>query len=296
MRERVLGGLGFLAVVALGVGLLGRLAPPVVAYAAFNLPGTAAEQLAAAAGALDAALAKGGSGITFQAVQRTTEYAKPDGPRIGLTAPEDPRKVIAEVDEYYIGGITSRGALTDTAFWMDMRLGPAKDKAADAAGPLVFRVLERDGALWRDDGDGWYGIKADESPGTGMDPTSARLLPTLLRSMSDVRAIEPTLVDGQYLVGARGIAQVDDYPGVLAADGKAFTEGTFEITYWLDERGRLARLETRVRNLLQPTYDLVSETLVTFGYGATGDPPEPTPTMAPRPLPTSEPGSIQVGS
>lgn len=77
VRERLLGGLGLLVAVVLAGGLP-RLAPPLAAYAAISLPGTATDQLGVAADALEAALAKGGSGLTFEVVQRNTLHASND--------------------------------------------------------------------------------------------------------------------------------------------------------------------------------------------------------------------------
>lgn len=296
MRERLLGGFGLLAAVLLAGGLSSRLGPPVqVAYAAFTLPGSATEQLAVAADALEAAMAKGGTGLTFEVIQRNTIYAKPGGPLISVRDEADHARVVAELEESYINALVSRGAVTADAFWMEMRLSPGEDPDPDfAASGLFAKVLERGGVIWRDDGDGWY--ETDVSPGTGMDPASARLLPRLLRSMADVSSLQPEVREGRLLPGVRGIAKVDDYPGVVASDGQAFTSPTFEIRYWLDEAGRVVRLETSASNLNQTVYDLVSETIITFGYGAPGDPPEPSPTMGLRPPAADEPEAAEVGS
>jgi hypothetical protein len=284
-----------LLTVAIALIVLARANGPNPLWLRGGGPGTlTTEQLqAGAATAFEAALAKGGGGITFQVVQRNTLYAKPSGPPIELRSESDQSQVLGTVDAYYVSGIVSTGAITDSAFWMRMRRGPAKDEAPDfAAGELFFSVLERDGVLWRNDGDGWY--QTDASPGTGMDPITARKLPGLLRALQAATSLEPTVVDNRLLVGVSGITKVDDYPGVIAADGKDFTDATFEVECWFDDAGRLVQLNARARNLNQTTYDLVSQTVVTFGYGNVGTPPEPTPTMAPQPLPIHEPGDIDV--
>jgi hypothetical protein len=83
VRERLLGVVGLLCATVLA-GSMGRFAAgPTPAYAAFTLPGTATDQLAVAADALEAAMAKGGSGLTFEVVQRNTLHAKAGGPLIG---------------------------------------------------------------------------------------------------------------------------------------------------------------------------------------------------------------------
>lgn len=253
-----------------------------------------ADQLrSVAATTLDAALAKGGSGLTFEVVQRNTLHTKPGGPPIELKAEDDHSKVVATFDEVYANAMVSTGAVTDSAFWMQMRRGPAKDEAPDFSGAeLRYSVIERDAVLWRDDGDGWY--RTDVSPGMGMDPVSARKLPALLRELQGATSLDATELDGRFVAGVSGVTTVDDYPGVVASDGKAFTDPTFEVRCWFDDAGRLVRLEASARNLNQTTYDLVSQTVVTLGYGPTGDPPDPSPTMVPVPPPTDGPADIGV--
>lgn len=58
-----------------------------------------------AATALDAALAKGGGGITFQVVQRNTLYQKPGGPAIEVRSDVDPTKVVGSTYQYYVNAI-----------------------------------------------------------------------------------------------------------------------------------------------------------------------------------------------
>ena len=284
-------------VVALGLIVIVRTHGPTPGlYVAGGAPVTtlSADQLrSVAATSLDAALAKDGGGLTFQVVQRNTLHTKPGGPPIELKAEDDHSQVVETVDEAYVNAMVSTGAVTDTAFWMQMRRGPAKDEAPDFTGAeLRYSVIERDGVLWRDDGDGWY--QTDVSPGMGMDPISARNLPGLLRALQAASGLEPAVIDGRELVGVSGMTTVDDYPGVIASDGKGFTDATFEVRCWFDDAGQLVRLEASARNLNQTTYDLVAETVVTFGYGSIGEPPDPSPTMAPEPLPTSEPEAAQV--
>ena len=238
-----------------------------------------------AADSLDAALARGGSGIAFEVVQVSTLQAKPDGPRIELHDPADPTKVTGVADEYQIGTVLSRGSATGDAFWMEISI--ARDgKASFDSAELFARVLERDGKLWRDDGRGWY--VTDESPGVGMDPATARSLAGALRSMTDVKAAEPLSADGRTLAGIQATTTSEAYPGVIAADGASFTEKAFTIETWYDDQGRLVRFEASARNLNQETYDLIVTTSVTISYGSPGDPPEPNPTMAPEPLPTDD--------
>ena len=170
------------------------------------------------AAAIEGAIAEGGEGLTFEVVQRSTLYAKPNGPKIELRSPEDPKTVVGVVDEYQIGAILSRGGVTADAFWMDMLI--ARGEAIDFSSAELFaRVLESDGKLWRDDGVGWY--LTDESPGVGMDPATARALSGLLRSLGAVTALAPAAYDGRVLPGIRGTSTPDAYPGVTTTPATA---------------------------------------------------------------------------
>ncbi len=251
------------------------------------------EALHTAADSFEAALGSGGSGISFDVVQRNTLYAKPDGPKIELRDPADPKTVTGTVDQSQISTIFSRGGVTADAFWMEMR-GTQDVNADFDAAQFFARVLARDGEVWRDDGVGWY--STDVSPGVGMDPATVRLLPSLLRNLTNTATTDPLQLDGKALPGISGTSTPDDFPGVIAADGASLTEKSFQVSCWFDDQGRLVRLEAHARNLNQTTYDLVSDTVVTFAYGAPGDPPDPTPTQAPQALPTSDPGSAEVKS
>lgn len=252
-----------------------------------------AQTLHGAADSFEAALSPGGSGISFDVIQTNTLYAKPDGPQIELRDPADPKTVTAVVDQSQISTIFSRGGITADAFWMEMR--GTQDVNATFDGAQFFaRVLARDGLVWRDDGVGWYATEA--SPGVGMDPATARLLPNLLRNLIDAKTTDALQLDGKALPGISGTSTPTDFPGVIAADGAGLTEKSFQVNCWFDDQGRLVRLEAHARNLEQTTYDLVADTVVTFAYGSPGDPPDPTPTMAPQPITTSEPGSVEVKS
>jgi hypothetical protein len=255
-------------------------------------PGSVEALRTAAAESLEHAISVGGSGLSFEVIQRSTLYAKPGGPRIELRDPADPKTIIGVADQYEVGSILSRGGVTADAFWMELSVATKDQPANFSAAEFFARVLERDGKLWRDDGVGWY--LTEQSPGVGMDPATARLLPGLLRSLSDAAAIEPAQIDGRLLTGIRGTSTPAAFPGVIAADGAALTEESFGVDCWFDDQGRLVRLEARARNIKQPTYDLVADTVVTFSYGAPGDPPNPAPTMAPEVPPTSEPEAAGV--
>lgn len=287
-----------LAIIVVAIGLILLVRTQYGVPSAFGggqgTPMTADELRNAAAGSLEQAIGPGGSGISFDVVQHQTLHAKPDGPRIELRDPADPETIVGVVDEYQVGSILSRGGLTAEAFWMELSVASKDQPTEFSAATFFSRVLQRDGELWRDDGAGWY--LTDASPGVGMDPATARLLPSMLRSLGGATALEPALLDGRLLLGVRGTSTPDAFPGVIAADGAAFTEQSFTVDCWFDDQGRLVRLEARARNLNQDTYDLVSATTVTLTYGPPGDPPVPTPTMAPEALPTSEPEAAEVGA
>jgi hypothetical protein len=256
-------------------------------------PTTPDAMKATAADSLDAALRPGGAGISFEMVSVSTLHAKPDGPRIQLYTPDDPTKILGETDEYLVGTVLSRGGVTADAFWMDMLVSPTKTADFETA-ELFARVLERDGKVWRDDGVGWYQV--DDPPGVGMDPATARLLASMVRELGAAEKIDSARFDGRTLAGVKGTSGPDRWPGIVAADGAAFTEKSFAVECWFDETGRLVRFEASARNLNATTFDLVLTTTVTLSYGSPGDPPEPNPTMAPEPLPTSEPEAAEVRS
>lgn len=243
------------------------------AFSARDISSLAGDRMATALGA-------GGTGFTFDVVQINTLYAKPGGPQILLRSEEDPAKVIAEVGEHRVNAIVSHGGVTADAFWMDIStVRPAGDPADLSVTDLYARVLERQGVIWRDDGDGWY--MTDASPGVGMDPATARALPELLRSIGSPTSLGIDQLDGRAVVGTRGDSTPAAFPGVIASDGAAFTEPSFKVETWVDDLGRLVKLVARARNLNQDTFDLITETTITFAYGSPGDPYQPTRTMAP---------------
>lgn len=274
------------------IGVVMLRSPLPLSPAAAGLPAGPEQLKASGAEGLDSALRAGGGGITFEVVQVSTLHTKAGGPRIELRSPDDQTKIIGETDEYQVGTAYSRGGVDHDVFWMEISVGPGAatfDKSS-----LFARVLERDGKLWRDDGIGWY--VTDKSPGVGMDPTTARALAGALRSLDRAASLESQTLDGRTTQVVRGTSSPDAYPGVIASDGAAFTEKSFAVDGWFDEQGRLVRIASKARNLNQDTYDLIVTTTVTISYGSPGDPPDPSPTMAPEALPTSEPEAAEVKS
>lgn len=72
---------------------------------------TATELKGDAATILEAALAKGGAGVTFEIVQRSTMHAKDGGPKIEIPDPIDRHKTLGLADEYPLGSLIERGAI-----------------------------------------------------------------------------------------------------------------------------------------------------------------------------------------
>ena len=243
----------------------------------------AAVSLASASSLLAAAIAPGGPGFGFFAVQRTTEYARAGGPTIDVVDPADDRKVIGQTDHLFINAMMSQGVVLPDGFFMDMHLGSEKTLApADfAAAPAIFSVLARDGATWRNDGAGWYATT--ELPGMGIDLATARLLPRALGRLGSLAPAGMDSVNGVPATAYTGTVAVADYPGAVAADGASFTDPAIAVTVWVDAKDRLLQLWIRARNRNQPTYDLMSETTITFDDAPAAALPLPAPTMAPEP-------------
>jgi hypothetical protein len=271
--------------------LLLALAPRLLGSAAEAVPifpaGSPPEKLDAAAAALETASREGGGGYRFEIVQTQTLVAKPGGPRIDIPDPADRSGSLGVVDELVVAQHLERGIVTPAGFWSEIREGPGGEIEPDfASGFRFFSALLKNGTSWRDDGRGWY--EATALPGIGLDPATAALLPAFLRS-----AAEPT-VTGTGSDGGRAIetlaatGRVADIPGVVAADGLAFTEITQPVEISLDNAGRPARLVVIARNTNSDVYDLIVRTEIRLFYGGVGSLPEPEPPYAP-PTPTPAP-------
>lgn len=163
-------------------------------------------------------------------------------------------------------------------FWSQMRAGPLEGGEPDWKGSrIMFEALVRDGAEWRDDGDGWY--PSDGLPGIGLDPATAALLPALLRGADgakDVPADDPK-VDPADARTLEVDAKPADIPGVIAADGLAFTKLTAPIAYGFDDAGRVVRITVTALNTNMTEHDLVIETTITIAYDTVGQLPAATP-------------------
>jgi hypothetical protein len=189
-----------------------------------------------------------------------------------------------------------------------VRRGPADPTAKpDWDGqPLELAALVRDGTTYRDDGEGWY--PTDRPPGIGLDPATAALLPTMLRGLTGVadaaerqpapsdppepgRAVADPFAE---LAPARRLAgdtTVAELPGIIAVDLASATELREPAELAFDEGGRLVGLRVLARNTHLDRYDLLVETVITFGYpGQAPELPRPEPAWTPPAAPA--PGEV----
>jgi hypothetical protein len=225
-----------------------------------------AQLTAFSADVLEQATTSGGTGYRFEVLQTSTLVARPGGPRIAVPDPTG-RGTAGMADRYFLHSLIEQGVVRPDGFWSQMRAGPLDGGTPDWTGSeIMFEALVRDGRGWRNDGEGWY--QADGLPGIGLDPATAALLPTLLRAAAgatDVPADDPTVVptDARTLEAA---AKPADIPGVIAADGLAFTRLTGPIAYGFDDAGRVVRISVSALNTNMVDHDLVIETTITIAY------------------------------
>jgi hypothetical protein len=243
-------------------------------------------QLKAGAAALfEAATAPGGGGVTFEIVQRSALHARPGGPKIEVPDPVDRQKSLGFADEYELGSLIERGAITPEGFWMEMRDGPAKGAAADFENAMYqFGAITKAGKTWRDDGEGWY--ETDDPPGIGLDPKTAALLPALLRNASGPAEKGTESIAGATARVIEATGTVANVPGIIAVDGERFTTLIRPIEFAFDDAGRLVRLDAVARNENHKEFDLLVETVITFGYPEVATTiPDPQPAWSPPPAP-----------
>jgi hypothetical protein len=240
--------------------------------------------LVAAAKVFEAATASGGTGYRFDVVQRQVEYPRPSGPLPAVVDPSSPTTILRRADHLFVNSIVSRGRVSPSAFWMEMRFGPDEDQVGtfDLA-PSMFGVIVKGGQMWRNDGAGWF--PTDVSPGAGMDPGTASKLPDLLRNLKNARDLGTGAGADATLRHFSGAVDIANFPGVVASDGAKFTESPVAVHLWVDEQDRLVRLEARARNLNEPTFELRIDTVVSFTYQAAGIAPDPSPAAPSSPIP-----------
>jgi hypothetical protein len=257
------------------------------------------ELASAAADAFELATVVGGTGYTFEVVQHGTMVQKEGGPSLEAPDPSDPAETV-ESSTQPVGTYLERGVVTPDGFHAEIRKGPDDPRAPPdwESAKTELAALVRDGRTYRNDGSGWY--VTDRPPGLGLDPTTASLLPTLLRGLSQPadaeqpppdasappepgRAVPDPFAD---LAPARrldGGTKVDDIPGIIAVDLADATElrGPAELAF--DDAGRLVGLRVLARNTHLETYDLLIETVITFAYPiSTPELPKPEPVWSPK--------------
>lgn len=251
--------------------------------------GPPALDLRTVATTLEAATAKGARGFTFEVVSRSTLVARPDGPRIEVPDPADPRKTLGLADRYYVGASIAQGTVTPEGFWLQMRRGPTSADAPPdfATSEATLAALVREGVTWRNDGEGWY--ETDSPPGIGLDPRTVALLPRLLRNAGTPSLVGAAVVDGRPATTLAATGAIADAPGLMAIDAAGFTELTGPLEFSIDDEGRLVGLTARMRNTRSETFDLLVETVITFRYDPPpGALPDPAPLAPPPPAPPAE--------
>ena len=253
---------------------------------------SARTRLAAAATALQAALGKGGGGITFEVVQTQTMVARPGGPKLEIQDPAVRGRVLGLTDTLPVGTLVERGVATPVGFWSEIVLGPEPGAEASfdlAAAAPAYQALVRDGVRWRAEGDGWY--RSDTLPGIGIDPDAVLKLAGLLGDTADASdaALTAETDPAFTLRGLKGPAQpaarameatskVANLPALIAPDLTSATELRGKSEFELDAAGRLVSLTVTARNTRMEQFDLVLRTVITFRYPDAAPPlPEPLP-------------------
>ena len=184
------------------------------------------------------------------------------------------------------GGLVETGYVTPDGLLLEIHGGPASatEPADVKAGELRRRALVTGGAIYRDDGDGWY--LTDRPPGLGLDPEQSwppcraccampaqPLDADLAAAEGELGRGDPTAVRA---ITAAGVPV--DIPGVISAGGAASTELTSPLAFTFDAAGRLTSIVAAARNTGFETYDLLVATEITLHY-------DDVPTTLPDPAP-----------
>ena len=250
--------------------------------AAANL--TPDELKGAAADILERTTRNGGSGYTFEIVQRSSINARPGGPLVDIPDPNDRHKSLGKTASYDLATYIERGSAAPTGFWLEVRDGPTKDGAPDFEGATYeLGTIVRDGITYRNEGKGWY--ETDRPAGIGLDPATASLLPTMLRAATGAKDGDVKPGDPE---GSRPLifaSKAADIPGIVAVDAETFTELVGPLDATFDSDGRLIGLHVIARNTRLDGFDLLVDTTISFAYPS--GPPE-----IPVPDPLFDPDSI----
>jgi hypothetical protein len=237
---------------------------------------SASELMSSAADQLEQATHKGGSGFAFEIAQTSTITAKPGGPLIDIPSPTNAYEIIGQADVYPLNTMLESGVITADGFWSELRAWPVTGGKPDFAKAELRRsALVRAGVGWRNDRSGWY--KAEVLPGIGLDPATAALLPTLLRNASEPAKQRTEPIDGKTLLRVDATAAKSDMPGVVAADGLAYTKLSAPVEFGFDELGRLVQIHVVALNTNLTEFDLVVDTVISIRYDDVGGLPQPEP-------------------
>lgn len=240
-----------------------------------------------AADYLDARLGSGGSGLTFSATQLQVLRPVPGGPDLVIGPDRDhPDATPVTVSQFVLGSVSGRGAATGVAFYAEWFNGTDENGAPTFQGDPAYLALSHGGALWRRDamtdaaGLGW--VPSSDIPGFGVDPSSLRDLPELLRRLDQVTDLG-TDADGHHW---QGVIDPLWYPGAVAVDGAAFTGSSISVELWLDDQDRLVATFAVARNLNEAAYQLLCIDRVRFDYATVPSIPDaPTPAATPEVTP-----------
>ena len=200
--SRLADGARFGVVIVVTLAVLGAVAavrasdrPSSIALTGALADLSPAELTTAAADVLDAATAKGGTGYTFEIVQRSSLNQQPGGALIDIPDPVNRGGSLGKTDHYELATFIERGAVAPGGFWLEIRDGPTKEAKPDfETAAYELGTIVRDGLTYRNDGDGWYETK--DPPGIGLDPATAALLPTMLRGATERKDLDTTPTDG----------------------------------------------------------------------------------------------------
>lgn len=267
-------------VIAFGAGRAVRDIPPddVRSIASAAVGARAGEYPAELSRAADALAAT--SGYRFEVIQETWRERRSDSPTFDPPLPVESGQPAAtlmpgENDlRRFQNFLVGRGFVRSDGFFQEIRSGYTPGEVTVEGGQILIVTMVRDGRGWQNKGDGWQA--SQELPGSGMDPTSARLFPDLLRNI-----IGPTRTETGGVLRFSGAIDPIDYPGVLSSDGLSFTASPVPVEVTLDDQGRVSQLKARAINVNVTEFDLTSVVSLTFSYEAPGELPVPSPIITP---------------
>lgn len=279
----ILIGLVAVFLAATGIGWWAASRPPVLPTAPVPAGGYPT-LLARAADDLAARLAPTGPGVSFEMTQRQIYVRREGAPPI-LYVPA-PSATPTPTDSLYFAGYMGRGFIHGGVFLDEIRGGLEANDAFnfDLGTPTYTVMVNPDGAVWRDNGHGWFETGRSGIPGQGIDPFSLSRLPQLLRNLSEITDGGEETIDGQPVHRYSGQGKSTDWPGIVVPDGLAFTASPLAIDVWVSSDGRLVRLHGETFNLNETEHQLLIVDEVDFGTDVSDVLPSPSPLYV-RPTP-----------